>query len=74
MENTQNTTTVRAENVPYDEIHDVRTKLYQIVDDHVIDGDGPLITAIFFILDTLEAGKDVTITTEPAPEDYVLVH
>lgn len=74
MENTQNTTTVKAEEVSPEEIQTVREHLWMVVDDHLIARDSPLIAALHFLLDTLEAGKDITITTEPAPEDYVLAH
>lgn len=72
METTESMTTVRAQDVPPEEITVLREHIWMAVDDHVIDRDSPLVEAIHFILDTLEAGVDITIMTAPSPEDYTL--
>lgn len=74
MENTENMTTVKAADVTPEEIQTVREHIWMIVDDHLVDRDSPLVAALLFILDTLEAGKDITIIAQPAPEEYVLAH
>lgn len=72
MEKTENMITVRAEEVSSEEITEMREHIWMTVDDHLIE-DGPLVEALYFILDTLEAGKGVTIFSRLAPEDYTLL-
>lgn len=79
MEKTENMVTVHAEEVSPEEITKVRSAIYNLVDDHLITKGGPLVETIRYILDTLEAGKGVTIFTrlppeDLPPEDYVLAH
>lgn len=68
----ENMTTVHAADISPAEIYEVREHLDMLVDDKLVDEDSILLEALYFILDTLEAGKDVTITTAPSPEDYTL--
>lgn len=72
MENTERITTLKAENVPYGEIYEVRDALAELIRHGDIADDSPLIAAIDSILNTLLAGKGITIIAQPAPEDYVL--
>lgn len=72
MEKTERITTVHASEVPHDEIHTLRTEIYARIEDGKIPADSPMVDTIFFILDTLEAGKGVTIFSRLAPEDYTL--
>lgn len=74
METTESMTTVRAQDVPPEEITVLREHIWMSVDDHLIDRDSLLVEAIHFILDTLEAGVDITITSRQAPTEYVLAH
>lgn len=74
METTERHVTVHAQDVPPEEIAQVRTALHNLVDDHLITKGGPLVETIHYILDTLEAGKGVTIFSRLPPEDYVLAH
>lgn len=73
MEKTENNITVRAEDVPSGEIHQVYMALAELIEHGEVTEDSPLVAALYFILDTLEAGKDITIMTAPDPNDYVLL-
>ena len=72
MENTQRITTVHAADISPAEIYEVREHLDMLVDDKLVEEDSILLEALYFILDTLEAGKDTTIFTRLSPEDYTL--
>lgn len=74
METTENMTTVRASDISPAEIYEARNAIWDLVDDNKIERDSILLDAIEFILDTLEDGVDITITSRPAPEEYVLAH
>lgn len=74
MKNTHRITTAHAAETTPEEIKLARDAISDLVDDNKIERDSPLVEAIDFILDTLEAGKDVTIFARLAPEEYVLTH
>lgn len=74
MEKTENMITVHAAETTPEEIKLVRDAISDLVDDNKIDRDSPLVETIDFILDTLEAGKGITIFSRLAPEEYVLTH
>lgn len=59
--------TLCAKDVPAEETESAESTICNLVDDHKIERDGPLATALFFILDALSAGKDITLTAEPRP-------
>lgn len=73
MEKTETMITVHAQNVDPEEIALLQNTLFDMEWRGDIPEDSPLVLAIRFILDTLEAGKDVTITTAPSREDYTLL-
>ena len=60
-------TTLRSKDVPPEEIEQLRSSLWNLVDDHDVERDSPLLDALIFMLDTLADGKDVTIVAEPLP-------
>lgn len=60
-------TTLRSKDVPPEEIEQLRSAIYNLVDDHDVERDSPLLDALIFMLDTLTEGKDVTILAEPLP-------
>lgn len=74
MENTQNVTTVKAEDVSAEEINEVRDSIAFLVVEDDIDKDSPLTNALYFLLDSLEAGQDVTLMAGFNPQEYVLAH
>lgn len=70
METTETTMTVHAQNVDPEEIALLQNTLFDMEWRGDIPEDSPLVLAIRFILDTLEAGKGVTIFTRLPPEAY----
>ena len=74
MEKTERITTVHASETLPEEIKLTRDAISDLVDDNKISRYSPLVEALYFILDTLEAGKGVTIFSRLAPEEYVLTH
>lgn len=61
-------TTVCAKDVPPEEIKQLSSATWNLVDDHDIERDSPLLAALILILDTLAEGKDITIIAQPLPQ------
>lgn len=74
MTNTEGMRTLKAEDVPDTELDELEVALDNMLNGPAnISEDSELYKALRFILDTLKAGRDVTIIAEPNPEDYVLL-
>lgn len=70
MKNTERMTTVHAADISPSEIYEVREHLNTAVEVKPIEEDSVLLEALYFILDTLETGRGVTIFSRLSPEDY----